>query len=153
MDVLSYYLETYEACRKAFLSYKKQLKSKFARFDYECLEIPKEGGQLDVYCLGEKKKPAKRLVVMSSGIHGVEGFAGSAFQRRWIEEFLLDDKSAYKLPKNSDFLILHGINAHGFKNFLRVNERNVDLNRNFALKREKLHKKFKNKNIERSKVS
>ncbi|EIE02081.1 PF10994 family protein [Leptospira licerasiae serovar Varillal str. VAR 010] len=145
VDVLSYYLETYEACRKAFLSYKKQLKSKFARFDYECLEIPKEGGQLDVYCLGEKKKPAKRLVVMSSGIHGVEGFAGSAFQRRWIEEFLLDDKSAYKLPKNSDFLILHGINAHGFKNFLRVNERNVDLNRNFALKREKLHKKFKNK--------
>ncbi|TGL61518.1 DUF2817 domain-containing protein [Leptospira sarikeiensis] len=146
MDVLSYYLETYEACRKAFLSYKKQLKAKFSRFEYDRLEIPKDGGEVDIFYLGEKKKSAKRLVIMSSGIHGVEGYAGSAFQRRWIEEFLLDDKNPYQLPKNSDFLILHGINAFGFKNFLRVNERNVDLNRNFALKREKLHKKFKNKN-------
>ncbi|TGK07854.1 DUF2817 domain-containing protein [Leptospira semungkisensis] len=146
MDVLSYYLETYEACRKAFVTYKKQLKARFRQFQFETLEIPKDGGEVDTYFLGQKKEPARRIVVMSSGIHGIEGFAGSAFQRRWIEEYLLDEKSHFKLPKNVDFLLIHGINAHGFKNQLRVNERNVDLNRNFALKREKLHKKFKNKN-------
>ncbi|PJZ67596.1 DUF2817 domain-containing protein [Leptospira wolffii] len=145
MDVLLYYLETYEACRKAFVSYKRQIKGKFRRFRHEVIEVPKDGGEIDAFLFGHKKKPARKAVVMSSGIHGIEGFAGSAFQRRWLEEFLLDDKGPYKAPQNVDFILLHGINAYGFKNLLRVNERNVDLNRNFALKREKLHKKFKNK--------
>lgn len=145
MDVLLYYLETYDACRKAFVSYKKQLKNRFPRFQHETIDIPKDGGEIETFLFGNKKKPAKKIVVMSSGIHGIEGFAGSAFQRRWMEEFLLDDKGSYSPPRNVDFLILHGVNAYGFRNSLRVNERNVDLNRNFALKREKLHKKFKNK--------
>ncbi len=145
MDILSYYLETYDACRKAFISYKKQLNKRFGYFKYDQLEIPKNGGEIDVFHFGQKKKQSRKVVIMSSGIHGIEGFAGSAFQRRWMEEFLLDEKNSYIVPKNTDFILLHGINAYGFKNLLRVNESNVDLNRNFALKREKLHKKYKNK--------
>lgn len=145
MDLLSFYLETYDACRRAFLSYRRSLKKNFLRFHHEVLEIPKGGGEIDTYLIGNKKKAPKKIVIMSSGIHGVEGFAGSAFQRRWIEEYLLNDHPSYSLPKNVDFLFLHGINVDGFKSMRRVNERNVDLNRNFALKREKLHKKSKNK--------
>ncbi|EPG73034.1 PF10994 family protein [Leptospira fainei serovar Hurstbridge str. BUT 6] len=145
MDLLSYYLETYEACQRAFLSYRRGLKSVFPRFKHEVLEIPKGGGNIDSYLIGSKKNPPKKIVIMSSGIHGVEGYAGSSFQRRWIEEFLLNENPSYSPPKNTDFLILHGINVDGFKKMRRVNERNVDLNRNFALKREKLHKKAKNK--------
>ncbi|PJZ69418.1 hypothetical protein CH373_13645 [Leptospira perolatii] len=145
MDVLSYYLESYEACRKAFSSYSDSLKETFKRFKHEILEIPKEGGQIDIFLLGSKKKAPKKAVIITSGIHGVEGYAGSAFQRRWIEEYLLNEDSTFQLPNNVDFVILHGINSSGFRSFRRVNERNVDLNRNFALKRDKLHKKVKNR--------
>ena len=67
------------------------------------------------------------LVITISGVHGAEGPAGSAVQRFWTE----------KLPKNEkvSFLHIHGFNLWGFKNFRRVNENNVDLNRNFILDR------------------
>jgi hypothetical protein len=68
---------------------------------------------------------AKRLLVLSSGVHGVEGFVGSAVQRMFMEEFITPD-----LLKSMGVLILHGMNPYGFKKHQRVTENNVDLNRN-----------------------
>jgi hypothetical protein len=68
-----------------------------------------------------------RLLVVSSGIHGVEGFAGSAIQ----VQILRDQWDGLALPKDAGVLLVHGVNPYGFAALRRVNESNVDLNRNF----------------------
>ncbi|HVH05529.1 MAG TPA: DUF2817 domain-containing protein [Myxococcota bacterium] len=68
----------------------------------------------------------ERLLVVSSGIHGVEGFAGSALQLQ-----LLAAPEALALPRDAGLLLVHGVNPYGFAALRRVNESNVDLNRNF----------------------
>ncbi len=60
------------------------------------------------------------LLVYTSGLHGIEGYAGSAVQRTLLE-----------LGEKRPVLWLHALNPWGMANFRRVNESNVDLNRNF----------------------
>jgi Protein of unknown function (DUF2817) len=78
----------------------------------------------DVAWLGPKA-PRGALVV-TSGTHGVEGYAGSGFQCS-----LLTDGAARALPTDVALILVHAINPFGFSHSRRVNELNVDLNRNF----------------------
>jgi len=66
----------------------------------------------------------RRVLLHSSGIHGVEGFAGSAIQLRLIEQLPA-------LPADSALVVVHVLNPYGMAWLRRVNENNVDLNRNF----------------------
>ncbi|MBN0978556.1 M14 family metallopeptidase [Pseudomonas sp. SDM007_2] len=81
---------------------------------------------LDVALAGSPT--ATNLLVLSSGLHGVEGFCGSAVQvdhlrnREWLQHCQRQDLAV---------LYLHAINPYGFSWLRRVNEDNVDLNRNF----------------------
>jgi hypothetical protein len=68
-----------------------------------------------------------RLLVVSSGIHGVEGFAGSAIQL----QLLAEQWAGLAMPADAGLLLVHGVNPYGFAALRRVNESNVDLNRNF----------------------
>ncbi len=70
-----------------------------------------------------------RLVVVSSGLHGIEGFFGAAVQAALLEERFVD----WAPPPGLAVLLLHALNPFGFANLRRVNENNVDLNRNFLL--------------------
>jgi hypothetical protein len=70
--------------------------------------------------------PAAVLVV-SSGLHGVEGFAGSAIQHQLLTAQL----DGLALPRAAGLLLVHALNPFGFAALRRVNESNVDLNRNF----------------------
>ena len=66
----------------------------------------------------------RRVLVHSSGLHGVEGFAGSAIQLQLLE----------KLPAIRDdgaIVLVHVLNPYGMIWLRRFNENNVDLNRNF----------------------
>ena len=67
------------------------------------------------------------LLLVTSGVHGVEGFAGSAIQRRLLDEQL----DARPFPAHVGLLLVHAVNPFGFAHLRRVNESNVDLNRNF----------------------
>jgi len=69
---------------------------------------------------------ARKVLVLMSGTHGVEGFAGSA-----IQTGLLRRGVAAHLPPDSALLMIHGLNPFGFAHLRRANEDNVDLNRNF----------------------
>ncbi len=69
---------------------------------------------------------ASKAIVVSSGTHGVEGFAGSGIQTRLLQEGI-----ASHLPSNVGLMMIHGINPYGMAHWRRVNEDNVDLNRNF----------------------
>jgi murein tripeptide amidase MpaA len=68
-------------------------------------------------------------IIISSGLHGGEGFFGSAVQLALLE--------SGNLTTNINWVFLHALNPYGFANLRRCNENNVDLNRNFLLPGEK----------------
>jgi len=67
------------------------------------------------------------VLVTISATHGVEGFCGSGAQVGWLESGLYREQ-----PAGTAHLMVHAINPHGFAWLRRVNEDNVDLNRNFV---------------------
>lgn len=69
---------------------------------------------------------AKLLLISTSGLHGIEGFAGSAMQLGIIDEFT-EKGGAY------DLLLIHAVNPFGFHFKRRVNADHIDLNRNALL--------------------
>lgn len=70
---------------------------------------------------------SKKLLIVTSGIHGAEAYAGHSVQMLLMEK-ILNSKTAPKF----NILFIHALNPYGFKYFRRTNENNVDLNRNFA---------------------
>jgi len=68
----------------------------------------------------------KKCMVISSGLHGVEGYCGSAVQHQLLEQALLEN-----LPSNISVILIHAFNPYGFSFSKRVNENNIDMNRNF----------------------
>lgn len=69
----------------------------------------------------------ERVLVVSSGLHGVEGFFGSAVQVSLLERL------ASAPPPPTRCVFLHGLNPFGFAWLRRFDENNVDPNRNFLL--------------------
>ncbi len=78
---------------------------------------------IDVAAIGPAAAPT---VVLSSGIHGVEGFLGSAVQCAVLDQ-LRDEARGPDLR----YVLIHAVNPYGFARLRRFNEDNVDLNRNF----------------------
>src|SRR3954462_8585860 len=70
---------------------------------------------------------APNMLVLISSTHGVEGHCGSGAQIAWLAT-----GGPAKLPKDTGALLVHAINPYGFAWTRRVNEDNVDLNRNFV---------------------
>lgn len=70
-----------------------------------------------------------KLLVLSSGCHGVEGYCGSA-----VQTFVLRSKELRSTYRNAGIgvLFLHALNPYGFSHTRRVTHENVDLNRNFV---------------------
>ena len=70
---------------------------------------------------------AERLLILSSGTHGPEGFCGSGCQ---IAALFDDDLIARLARAGVGLLLIHAINPYGFSYLQRTNQDNVDLNRN-----------------------
>ncbi len=83
---------------------------------------------IDIGCFGNVKNP-KHLIIHSSGVHGVDGFHGSAIQIDLIHN---------EIPKldlkDTCIMFIHCVNPYGMSWYRRWNENNVDLNRNFFYK-------------------
>ena len=69
---------------------------------------------------------ASKVLIISSGTHGVEGYCGSALQLYALEQGLHE-----RIAADCVCYIVHAVNPYGFSYHRRVNEDNVDLNRNF----------------------
>lgn len=78
--------------------------------------------------VGGERLPTSALVV-SSGVHGVEGLFGSAVQLAFLEKLTQD----WHLPAGAAVVLIHALNPFGFAWQRRFNEENIDLNRNFLL--------------------
>jgi hypothetical protein len=68
----------------------------------------------------------RKLLVLTSGVHGIEGFTGSMLQALFLERWL-----APTLARGVSVLLVHGLNPYGFQTRTRYAESRVDLNRNF----------------------
>jgi hypothetical protein len=95
-----------------------------ARIEHHLHPLTGPGGEplaTDVATIGAPDAPTRLLII--SGTHGVEGFAGSMCQTA-----LLDQDA--EVPDELAIVLVHAINPYGFSWIRRVNEDNVDLNRN-----------------------
>lgn len=124
---LAYFPDSYESSRNTFRKKALELKEAYPNASLTAIPIP---GKVDIdlavdvlYIPAQRTK--RRLLIVSSGVHGVEGFVGSAVERMLMEEFVTNS-----LLDTTGVLVIHAINPYGFKHLRRVTENNVDLNRN-----------------------
>jgi len=125
---LNWVWDVYADARTAFLA-------TAATVDATCLrwELPRHVGRhgetlsCDAAFVG--KNSASRLLLCLSGLHGLEGPAGSAIQTQWLG-------TGPDLPDDVAALVVHAINPWGFSHRSRGTEDNVDLNRSFIDRRQ-----------------
>jgi predicted deacylase len=122
-----YYSPDYFRAKERFLGACDRLK-----FEHhsQLVDAPSPTSELltiDVAVKGAAR-PSSALVV-SSGLHGVEGFFGSAVQLAFVESLPRE----WEPPEGGALVLIHALNPFGFAWQRRFNEENVDLNRNFLL--------------------
>lgn len=89
------------------------------------LEGPeKEPLAIDIAVIGSLK--SGKVLLSTSGIHGVEGYPGSAIQLSIMDRIAKQDAF-----DDHAVIFIHCINPYGMAWWRRFNENNVDLNRNF----------------------
>ncbi len=126
---LAYFHDTYNECREAFLVQAEKLKEKFD--SVEIFAVPLESKtdkDLTIdFCYIPAKDTTDKLLILNSGTHGIEGYTGSA-----VEQMLMAELFEPEMFSEMGVLVIHGLNAWGFKHERRVTENNVDINRNFS---------------------
>lgn len=80
---------------------------------------------LDKITIKSRKKTKNRLVI-SSGLHGIEGYLGHAAIHSFLEKIL------QSINDTTEVVIYPTLNPYGMDHNLRTNKNNVDLNRNFS---------------------
>lgn len=91
-DNLHLYLDSYEENRNAFI---ECVSEKFKTTAGELRSIKIESKKNDGLFIDVGYFPPrvnkKRLIITSSGLHGIEGFVGSTLQRFFLNQYLLPD--------------------------------------------------------------
>jgi hypothetical protein len=130
MPYASAFSPNYAAARYRFCTAAQALGFRLETYPINQTGPDEENLTIDVAILGSSQ-PEKVLVV-SSGLHGVEGFFGSAVQCALLEERLI----GWCPNQGSALVFVHALNPYGFAWGRRWNEENIDLNRNFLLPNE-----------------
>ena len=115
---MSTYSSTYEEARERFLAAADEAGFRHLRF-----RVPHEDASELFLDFALLRRDPKRLLIHFSGVHGIEGYAGSAVQTALLQEELP--------PGEASLLFVHAVNPYGMKYYRRANGYNVDLNRNF----------------------
>jgi len=117
---MNYFAQDYFEARSRFLASASRAGAKLHRLPIRARGPAGDELSVDIATLGDLS--SGRVLLHTSGIHGVEGFAGSALQIAALE------RGGFKVPA----VFVHILNPYGMAWLRRVNENNVDLNRNFA---------------------
>ncbi|WP_426421381.1 M14 family metallopeptidase [Bradyrhizobium genosp. A] len=120
---LDLFSPTYATARGKFLN---AAGARGLAVDSHVLGLPgAEGETLAIDVVLDGPADASKMLIVLSGVHGAEGFCGSAIQNGLL---------AGGGPAHADTAVLHvhGINPYGFSYLRRVTQENVDLNRNFV---------------------
>src|SRR5262249_50013786 len=90
--------------------------------------LGRDGEALALDVARDGPRDAQRLLLISSGWHGVEGFGGSG-----VQAALRRDAAWRQAAHDAGVAVvyLHALNPYGFSWWRRTTHENVDLNRNF----------------------
>ncbi len=127
-----YWSKNYKIAKDKFNECLTSLSNKGLNIKHEELSIDQkdpDGNPLYIDAVWIGNKNADKLYMSTSGIHGVEGFAGSAIQLSTLNEI-------NTIPSDTALAFFHILNPWGMSWLRRDNESNVDLNRNFLPKNE-----------------
>lgn len=113
-----YFSESYQDARNNFVNLARAAKAELYEF--------KVLGDLTTNVAVLRGLNSDRSIMHISAVHGQEGYAGSAVQCAALNYF------AHSLTRpNVTMVFVHAANPYGFHVDRRVNEDNIDLNRNF----------------------
>jgi len=123
---------SYASSRARFRSYLDAVRARWpgARLRSYALQ---DGEALSIDWIAAGAPTPRRLFVLTTGLHGIEGYVGAAMLALFVDEFLphLD-------PWDTGLLLVHAINPWGMAHHRRCNAHHVDLNRNFVARWEGL---------------
>lgn len=121
------FARSYAQARQLFLAAANTAGAQLTHFPHPT-QRGSEGEELAMDVAWAGPADARHCLLVTSGTHGGEGFCGSGAQVAMLGNArLLADCAAAGVA----VLLLHAVNPYGFSHLRRVNEDNVDLNRNF----------------------
>lgn len=125
MTISSHFSANYVEARAKFLAAcEKRGVSVDTRLNPNAKGRQSEELYMDICRLG--RPDASNVLILLSATHGVEGYCGSG-----VQIALLEQNHFSRLPEDVSIVMVHALNPFGFSHDRRVNEDNIDLNRNF----------------------
>ncbi|MGD1933879.1 MAG: M14 family metallopeptidase [Candidatus Phaeomarinobacter sp.] len=125
-DIHDCFSVSYAEARSKFRSF-----CEAAGFSLEVRENPhakgRDGEVLSSDVASKGPADAPNVLLVTSGTHGIEGYCGSGCQIALMRDGVFD-----VLPDQTRVVLVHAVNPYGFSHQRRVNENNIDLNRNFV---------------------
>jgi uncharacterized protein DUF2817 len=118
--------ETYEESRERFRNNLTVVQSMWPQAKSFQHKLAGEEDLTIDWIYSEAIEHNEKILLFTTGEHGVEGYVGSAMLQRFIELYMpkLD-------PRKTGVLLVHVINPWGMKHHRRGTAKNVDLNRTF----------------------
>ncbi|MDP3082723.1 MAG: M14 family metallopeptidase [Rubrivivax sp.] len=126
MDAVAGFAQSYAQAREKFIA-----AADGAGIDVHAHAHPMLGRDGEVLAMDVARfgaADAQRLLLVSSGCHGVEGYCGSG-----VQVALLSDPAFHEQARAAGVAVLyiHALNPYGFSWWRRTTHENVDLNRNW----------------------
>jgi hypothetical protein len=117
---------TYEESRARMLTHRSAVGARWPDAEIESHTLAAHP-DLSLDWIVARPPQRRRLLMLTTGVHGIEGYVGAAMLDLFVAEFAprLD-------PQDTALILLHAVNPWGMKAHRRVNANNVDLNRNFV---------------------
>jgi hypothetical protein len=125
-DIQALFPNTYEESRERFRNNLPAVRSMWPKAGLNQHRLHDDEDLTIDWIYSEALEKNEKVIVFTTGEHGVEGYVGSAMLQHFIEVFMpqLD-------PRNTGILLVHAINPWGMKYHRRGNKDNIDLNRTF----------------------
>ena len=119
----SYFPADYRQGRRNFIAACEKVRADSIARVHPAAKGP-DGKPLFIDSVALGPRGARKALLLIAGTHGVEGYFGSGVQNGLLREGLTP-------PPGCRIVLVHALNPYGFAWNRRVNEDNVDLNRNF----------------------
>lgn len=128
-DIQSLFPETYESSRERFRNSLPVIQAMWPKAKFFQQKLPGDEDLTIDWIYSDALESNEKVLLFTTGEHGVEGYVGSAMMQRFVEVYMP------KLnPRNTGILLVHAINPWGMKHHRRGNKDNIDLNRTFLWK-------------------
>ncbi|RNA70064.1 M14 family metallopeptidase [Alteribacter keqinensis] len=120
-----FFPETYGEAKTHFLGFEEVLRDEYETVVHDAFPVG-ENEELTIDGFTAEAAAPERTLMITTGVHGIEGYVGTAMLDVFFSEVYPDlDK------ETTNVVLIHAVNPWGMAEFRRFNENNVDLNRNF----------------------